>query len=319
MAQSNGDLKQELQVLLAQDYVSCSLIALVTYEYVVTLDQEIAVVWKRKFTATSMMLLSTRWLMLWGVILMYMPAKQTSSITTLTSLFSALRVYALWQQSRMKYVFTTIVFMLGLVPVGTNIFASVHTVLLCQDIPIHGTYCSNFVNIQPKLTNDAIAADIAVLALTWVKSFKQFQEMRRLELGSSISTVLLRDGSLYFVALLAMNILQLLTFTDAFVEANYADAFLQFMPAVLVQRFMLNLRQLSFHTDDQESISDAQHFSLLSINFRAPSDFLGNIGEPLDYDQLELIEDDSGDSRSSVAEEQGYRPEGGFVQHASVL
>lgn len=41
-----------------------------------------------------------------------------------------------------------------------------------------------------------IAADIVVLALTWVKSFEQFREMQRLKLklGSSISAVLLRDG-----------------------------------------------------------------------------------------------------------------------------
>ncbi|EKM56265.1 uncharacterized protein PHACADRAFT_253302 [Phanerochaete carnosa HHB-10118-sp] len=39
------------------------------YEFAVTLDQEIAVVWKRKFTATSLLLLSIRWLMVLAPIL----------------------------------------------------------------------------------------------------------------------------------------------------------------------------------------------------------------------------------------------------------
>lgn len=39
-----------------------------------------------------------------------------------------------------------------------------------------------------------IVADIIVLVLTWIRSFKHVMEMRRLNLGLSISGVLLRDG-----------------------------------------------------------------------------------------------------------------------------
>lgn len=39
-----------------------------------------------------------------------------------------------------------------------------------------------------------IAADIIALVLTWIKSFEHFKEMRCLNLGPSISAVLLRDG-----------------------------------------------------------------------------------------------------------------------------
>ena len=58
---------------------------------------------------------------------------------------------------------------------------------------------------------------------------------------------------------------------------------------------MLNLRQLN-NTDNTETNSDAQHFSRFSIDFRVPSDLLGNIGEPLDHSQSErLHEDDPGE------------------------
>lgn len=46
--------------------------------------------------------------------------------------------------------------------------------------------------------SSVIASDVLVLVLTWVKSFTHWRQMRRLKLGSSISSVLLRDG-MYFI------------------------------------------------------------------------------------------------------------------------
>lgn len=62
--------------------------------------------------------------------------------------FSALRVYALWQGSRMRYVFLAIVLILGVVPVGTNIvhrtfmiYASIFTNF---DLVPMGMYCTHW-------------------------------------------------------------------------------------------------------------------------------------------------------------------------------
>lgn len=38
-------------------------LALVAYEYLITLDQEVATVWRRKWTATSVLIVSVRWVM----------------------------------------------------------------------------------------------------------------------------------------------------------------------------------------------------------------------------------------------------------------
>ena len=54
-------------------------------------------------------------------------------------------------------------------------------------------------------------------------------------------------------------------------------------PALLFNRFMLNLRQLN--PSAHELSSDAHQVSNFSINFRPTSDVLGNIGEPLDHGQ----------------------------------
>ena len=50
---------------------------------------------------------------------------------------------------------------------------------------------------------------------------------------------------------------------------------------MLVQRFMLNLRQLNQGVS--EDWSQAQNAIQSSVSFRAPARALGNLGEPLDY------------------------------------
>ena len=74
---------------------------------------------------------------------------------------------------------------------------------------------------------------------------------------------------------------------------------------------MLNLRQLN-KADNTETNWDVQHSSRFSIAFRAPSDLLGNIGEPLDYSQSEQLQEGDSSTDDTPAEEQprvGMDPE----------
>ncbi|EKM60227.1 uncharacterized protein PHACADRAFT_189362 [Phanerochaete carnosa HHB-10118-sp] len=149
--------------------------------------------------------------------------------TVLISASSTLRVYALWQSSRMKYVFPAVVFMLGTVPVGTNIVNSIRTSVFYVDTPLYFG-CSEFFNMPPKLDTECTT------------------------------------------------------------------------PQLLVQRFILNLRQFNHAAEASENSSDAQHFSRFSVNFRVPSDFLGNIKNPLDHGPPERA-GENGEDGHCVAEE----------------
>ena len=64
---------------------------------------------------------------------------------------------------------------------------------------------------------------------------------------------------------------------------------------------MLNLRQLN-KTDEIGTESDAQHFSRFSLEFRAPSNLLGNIGESLNHSQSEQLNDDDNGERNAAPE-----------------
>lgn len=66
MSQSD-EWQEEIQVLKVIQTTSCvdySVACVVLYEFIITFDQEVAVVWRRKFTATSLLLLGIRWLMI---------------------------------------------------------------------------------------------------------------------------------------------------------------------------------------------------------------------------------------------------------------
>ena len=47
--------------------------AIITYEYLITFQQEIAVVWRRRLTATSLLLLSTRYTLMLTQLMDYIP------------------------------------------------------------------------------------------------------------------------------------------------------------------------------------------------------------------------------------------------------
>ncbi|GJE85081.1 hypothetical protein PsYK624_011580 [Phanerochaete sordida] len=113
-------------------------------------------------------------------------------------------------------------------------------------------------------------------------------ELRRQYSRTSVTRILLRDGTAYFVVLLALNLAQMLTFGKS--GAAPVTRLVRLLPSVLVSRFLLNLRQLS-------RASETQYWS--TVTFRVPSSFLGNIGEPL---ELTIENDDD-----NVDEEEDFR------------
>ena len=48
--------------------------ALVCYEYLITVSEEISIVWQQKFTPATLLLVSTRWAILIETILQLLPA-----------------------------------------------------------------------------------------------------------------------------------------------------------------------------------------------------------------------------------------------------
>ncbi|EKM54310.1 uncharacterized protein PHACADRAFT_258091 [Phanerochaete carnosa HHB-10118-sp] len=136
----------------------------------------------------------------------------------------------------------------------------------------------------------SIVADTIVLVLTWIKTFGHWRDVRRANIGVSLTTCLLRDGTIYFIALLVINIAQPLTYNfsadlspvGVFV-ASPVGAFVAVLPPVLINRFMINLRTVESEVPDcSVSVTDWQQ-GQSTLQFERSMNRLGNIGGPL-YD-----------------------------------
>lgn len=60
------------------------------YEYVITLDLEVATVWKRSFTLPSLLLITTRWNMFLGALLFFWPTPSVKVRSILQSVHELL-------------------------------------------------------------------------------------------------------------------------------------------------------------------------------------------------------------------------------------
>ncbi|GJE96352.1 hypothetical protein PsYK624_125470 [Phanerochaete sordida] len=159
---------QDIRDAVTDYYIACSLFALMVYEYITTFDQEVAVVWGRKFSATSVLLLGSRWLMVVFAYLVFYPGPANCrdeftalgaifiTVLIVVPLFSALRVYAIWKASSWSYVFFFSTLLLGLAPVGANVFGWVRTEISYVDVPVLQSQCVYSINVSQTHRQDAV-------------------------------------------------------------------------------------------------------------------------------------------------------------------
>ncbi|KAJ3488298.1 hypothetical protein NLI96_g2959 [Meripilus lineatus] len=97
---------------------------------------------------------------------------------------------------------------------------------------------------------------------------------------SDLTTLLNRDGTLYFGTLLVLNI-TVVVLDDQHVNVNPAMILCNALTSILISRFILNLQQLAYENryqqgyedDDEDEVSDYGNSQMISTD-------LGNVGEP---------------------------------------
>ncbi|EKM57583.1 uncharacterized protein PHACADRAFT_206478 [Phanerochaete carnosa HHB-10118-sp] len=155
-----------------------------------------------------------------------------------------------------------------------------------------------------------IAADLLVLVLTWMKTYRQYKEARSLNIKSPLATCLIHDGTTYFIILLILNVADMASFY--FTSITNIISFTNTMPQILVCRLMMNLRQLDLSRSTTSEVGTSQQLASLRMSKfanNATPNFIGNMGEPLNYDR-----DDGEDDGVCVSDEQpaphcGEQPE----------
>ncbi|EKM57585.1 uncharacterized protein PHACADRAFT_90889, partial [Phanerochaete carnosa HHB-10118-sp] len=305
------------------------------YDHVITFDQEVRTVWQQKFSIVSLLIVSTRWMLLLQVaspVIALIPHGSMPHICKVLCLsgiahcgyfraavFSALRVCTIRNQNSILF---TIALTLSLAPVVANaVSLTLLAVCFCHPVNVPITDCCFTVLFFSRIS--LIAADLLVLVVTWRKTYCQYREARLLNIRSPFATYLIHDGkvllftpvarpSITFVVpsliltrsiLLVLNVSQILSFyfvsdpppitpirpTEYLqVSTTIVTAFANIMPQILVCRFMMNLRLLNQGTSTNSDIETSQQLPsprTLTSNDEAAPDFMGNMGEPLEYGQ----------------------------------
>ncbi|KAI8974520.1 hypothetical protein BD414DRAFT_424359, partial [Trametes punicea] len=266
------------QAAASNAYWTSSALALLGYDYLLTLHREIRLVWMHKLSGATVLFLLNRYM----IILLYAIDMITISpinpkvplhrcpgtgrfITVLEILpyiiwavFSSLRTYAL---SRRNIIIGVVVFVLSLVPAGVN--AYFFSTLTFVNLPPPSN-CTALSAISDRLSRDAhwsgcwivtivsrsslMAADALAIIVTWASTYGIGKASRDVRLATSFGTLLLRDGelSVTYMALLAMNVVHMTLNTvkpsSFFQQASYVTVVENPLISILISRFILNLR-----------------------------------------------------------------------------
>ncbi|KAI0708847.1 hypothetical protein C8T65DRAFT_740060 [Cerioporus squamosus] len=250
-------------------YWTSSALAILAYDYLLTFPREVRFVWSRKFSPATVLFVLNRYiiLLLYFVDLITLfpiiPSTYASRVGKfivvleifpyiIWAAFSGLRTYALSQRNTFIGLFVAF---LSLVPAGINAYFLSTFTFVNLDPPSN---CTAFSDITADLSKtydltivsrtSLIAADVFVIAVTWWSTYGIRKLSRHARLGTSFGTLLMRDGTIYFIVLLAMNVVHMTLNTvkpnNVVQQASYVTILENPIASVLISRFILNLREV---------------------------------------------------------------------------
>ncbi|KZT09391.1 uncharacterized protein LAESUDRAFT_810983 [Laetiporus sulphureus 93-53] len=297
--------------------------AATVYEYVITFAEEIFLIWTRSITLSNAIFLLNRYVLLllavseilnplsWYTALsceatnMFIEAVMIT-MSIIVAGFSALRVYAIANDG-FKAISAVVVLSLGLAPVAVELFLciriSYYFVVRLGYYPLcdYNAHFSSSVNTALLLLARmcTTVADLIVLLCTWARTYRIAKESRKSNVGSSLAMLLLRDGTLYITVLLAFSVLEIILLKSSgrqsIFAGNYINAFSIPLSSILINRFLLNLRQASNKAAGLGAHSNAITLHLQST--QSSSRIVGNMGEHLEYNSdlrfADMLEEDN--------------------------
>ncbi|KIP03869.1 hypothetical protein PHLGIDRAFT_121223 [Phlebiopsis gigantea 11061_1 CR5-6] len=220
LAPSDGPLS----MLTSADHLFVAIPALVVYEYVITFEQELAVVWRRKFTLVSLLLIVIRWTLLVEAVFLVLP-QPSEDVVSIS----------------------------GRAPV--------------------------------------VLAEAIIIVITWMKTFNGRHAIAHLQDSMTLTQYILRDGTLFFVAMLILNtVMLIIIISDS--NIGFTGPLMDILPPILISRFILNIRRSathSGHTREESEMVSSQ--TITGIVFREVSAALDELGRELDDGQPHLTLD----------------------------
>ncbi|PIL23129.1 hypothetical protein GSI_14438 [Ganoderma sinense ZZ0214-1] len=260
--------------------------ALVFYEYAITVDLE----------GQQACTLGT-----------WLHAITTSLLMVVMSAIAAVRTFALWNRD---WRVLAVIMIPGLFPAFANLyFRSASAVLLvpsslfaCQTMPT-GMSALAYKNLSVVARVVSIFGDGMVVVLTWLKTYRVSVVTKGVASRISVSTVILRDGTLYFIVICILNVVAIVYVVRT--GSNLLRDIIVSLSSILMSRFLLNLRRHHARRAEWQFVTAAPEDGMLSYSFPRltfPSNrsdsmgwsMIGDYGDPHDANDpdrdIELVE-----------------------------
>ncbi|TFK92131.1 hypothetical protein K466DRAFT_582238 [Polyporus arcularius HHB13444] len=289
-ADSQGELEAFVQYYantLTFNYADLAVFAVLLFEYLITFDREVQFAWGRELSWARTIFLLNRYLSILEYLVVLGPLLPTVnyvSCALLTRLmqvfqivlyivwaaFAGLRVYAI---SARNSVVTVVVVVLAVVPAVTNAYvASLTSVALSDlgcmsemDLPI-----LTWIELSVATRSCMIVSDALVIVTTLVKTWSTMRVARRLHVQMSFTSLILREGVLYFTIMLSLNIVQILFDFLQVGSFSFIVPFLNVITPILISRFFLDLDDLTA----QQSPSYSSASGLRSLGTQSTMRFI---------------------------------------------
>ncbi|KAI0807511.1 hypothetical protein C8Q74DRAFT_1188059 [Fomes fomentarius] len=249
-ATTDADSQEELYAQIV-DYFARNLVfnctdlavfALILFEYLVTFDREVHFAWRRRITWTRGIFLLNRYLSILEYLFVLGPMLPAQNLLVLIEhfpAFSGVRVYAI--SAGNSYITMTVV-ALAMVPVATNT-----------------------VSVRSVATRSCmILSDAIVIVVTWIKTWSTVRFAQRIKVEMSFTSLVLREGILYFIIMLSLNVLQMVFYFAMSDSYALIIPFLNVMTPILVSRFFLDLDDLTSYSGTDKSCWDVPKMSALA-------------------------------------------------------
>ncbi|KAF8121555.1 hypothetical protein EV363DRAFT_1457534 [Boletus edulis] len=273
----------EVAGLQTSDYFNVAGMAILTYDYVITLEDEARWVWGRKWDVTRFVFTVSRYLPFVGAGLTGYAAFRSTSQPCLPSLAGnithtvgiiaaeVLRTYAFWQGNK-RVLYGLVVY--ACVTIGAAIAINITRAQLLPDgntppgCLLIASRNSTFVYLV------LLVFEIVILCLTAYKRFKSYRDM-----SAPIVHATYRDSMFYIVCII------LVTFSNVILDGIFPSQFSDLLDipqialhSVLASRIIFNLRK-SYHDPQESGTTDPAPLSRL-VYMRPPGSELTGSGGP---------------------------------------
>ncbi|TBU46843.1 hypothetical protein BD309DRAFT_953302 [Dichomitus squalens] len=301
-------------------------VALIIYEYILTFPAEHRVIWKRRLTIPTVLFLLNRYcLMLFGLSIALwafvvweddsvcrFPNVSQQLFGTLLdatqAVFMALRIHTI---NNRKWFWTALILLLGLSPVPPNVIEMFPSRPMALPWPLTG--CAETIYSKGNLNNPvwtrvvisvqlcSYVANFVVVAITWYRTAGIAIAARKARLRTSLVSLILRDGTTYFIATLIVDSVLMYYVLTRQVSLGLVAIIIS---SILMSRFILNLRTL----DQSPVLTTISAGTQIASSLRFAQDPFDNLGEPLDVDDEDHkgLDDEQGEDDEESLMTEGW-------------